>query len=181
MKSRRNKQKELFYVELRIAGWVPLFVYPQATKKIIDGLKWCCDKRGLRIYDYSILPDRIILIADTAWGSLHDILDSFKNFSSKAMMLLLRSGKGALQSSWMISAFQEFGPKGKPEGIHIWESELFIESLFKQDQIDEKAVNIHQKVVSQGFVDSPKHYLYCSANPKNPLDGWIVEATDPWS
>lgn len=181
MKSRIRKQKELFYVELRTAGRVPLFIYPQAAQKIIAGLQWCCDKRGLRIYDYSILPDRIILIADTAWGSLREVLDSFRNFSSKAIMLLLRRGKGALQLSWAISVFQEFGPKGKPEGVHIWEDELFLESLFKQDQIDEKAIDIHRKAVALGFVDTPKHYLYCSANPKNPLDGWIVEATDPWS
>lgn len=178
---RRRKPKELFYVELRVAGSVPLFVMPLINEKMINGLKWSCEKRGLRIYDYAVLPDRIVMIANTAWGSVADVLTSFKGFTSKAAMLILRNGKPGLQTSWMVSVFQEHGPKDKPEGIHIWEDELFMKSLFKQDDIDECAQNIHQKAVHLGLVSKPEHYILCSANPRNPLDGWIVEATDPWS
>lgn len=182
MRRRKNrKSKELFYVELRTAGRVPLFVRPVFTDKMISGLAWCCDKRGLRIYDYTLLPDRIILIANTAWGSLADVLNSFKGFTSKAAMLILRRGKSNLETAWMMPVFQEYGPAGKPEGIHIWEEEMFMRSIYKQDEIDQCAMDIHQKAVKMGWVEKPEHYLYCSANPKHPLDGWIVEATDPWS
>jgi putative transposase len=181
MKRRSRKSKELFYTELRIAGKVPLLVQPLIREKMINGLKWSCEKRGLRIYEYVILPDRIVMIVNTAWGSVTDVLESFKNFSSKAVMLILRNGKPGLETSWMVSVFEEFGPKNKPEGIHIWEEELFIKSLFKQDEIDTVAQDIHQKAVKMGVVSKPENYIHCSANPRNPLDGWIVEATDPWS
>lgn len=182
MKRRRNrKQKELFYAELRIAGGVALFVQPLITKKIIDGLRWCCDKRGLRIYDYCILPDRILMIANTAWGSLPDVLDAFKAFSSKAITLIFRNGASNIQNSWMLTVFQEHGPSGRPEGIHIWEGETFLQSIFKQDEIDELSMRILQRPVNLGLVKKQEHYLNSSANPVNPLDGWIVEATDPWS
>lgn len=180
--SRRNrKTKELFYVELRLAGKVPLLIQPLIKKKMVDGLKWSCEKRGLRIYDYSILPDRIVMIVNTAWGSLTDVLESYKGFTSKAVMLILRNGKPGLETTWMVSVFQEFGPQNKPEGIHIWEEEPLIQSLFKQDDIDQNALKIQQMAVKLGFVMKPEHYVDCSANPKNPLNGWIVEATDPWS
>lgn len=182
MRRRKNrKNKELFYVELRLAGRVPLFVKPALSQKIIDALKWSCEKRGLRIYDYSILPDRIVMIAGTAWGTLQEVLESFKAFTSKAVMLMLRRGASNLETSWMLSVFQEYGPAGRPEGIHIWEEELFMQSVFRQEQIDECSVNIQQKAVKAGFVKKPEHYVNCSANPANPLEGWIVEATDPWS
>lgn len=178
---RRSDNKELFYVELRIAGRVPLFVRPSVTKKITDALKWSCENRGLRIYDYSILPDRIVMLAGTAWGSLQEVLESFKSFTSKTVMLLLRNGASNLETSWLLSVFQEYGPSGRPEGIHIWEEELFMQSVFRQTQIDECAVNIHQKAVKAGLVARAEHFLNCSANPNHPLEGWIVEATDPWS
>lgn len=182
MRRRINrKQKELFYVELRIAGKVPLFVRPVFMEKIVSSLSWCCDKRGLRIYDYTIMPDSIILIANTAWGSLQEVLLSFRGFTSKAIMLMLRSGKSNLETAWMIPVFQEYGPAGKPEGAHIWEEEILMRSLFEQDEIDQCAVNIHQRAVEMGWVEKPEHYRYCSANPGHPLDGWVVEATDPWS
>lgn len=171
----------MFYTELKIAGRVPLFILPTMQKKILDGLQWCCDKRGFRIYEYSLLPDRLILIANTAWGSLPEVLDSFKGFSSKAVMLILRRGQSNLQTSWMLSVFQEFGPKDKPEGIHIWEDETQIKSVYTQDQIDEHALSIINQSVKLGLVDKPQHYLNCSAHPKNPLSDWIVVATDPWS
>ena len=182
MSRRKNrKQKELFYVELRVAGGVALFVQPVITKKIISGLQWCCEKRGLRIYDYCILPDKILMVANTAWGTLSDVLEAFKAFSSKAVMLILRNGSANLQTSWMLTVFQEHGPAGRPEGIHIWEEETFLQSVFKQDEIDELSVSMLQRPVKMGLVKKSEHYLNSSAHPKNPLDGWIVEATDPWS
>lgn len=181
MSQKRGRGKELFFVELRIAGGVPLFVYPAIRKKIVDGLQWCCDKRGLRIYEYSILPDRILMIANTAWGSLPDVTESFKKFSSKAVMLMLRNGRSNLHTSWMLSIFQEFGPKNKPEGIHIWEDETQVRSVYTQSQIDEAALSILHRAVKGGLASKPEHYLNCSAHPKNPLQDWIVVATDPWS
>jgi putative transposase len=181
MRRKNRRPKELFYVELRLAGKVPLLIQPLFREKMISGLKWSCEKRGLRIYDYSILPDRIIMIANTAWGTLRDVLEAYKDFTSKAVMLILRNGNPGLETAWTVSVFQEYGPKEKQEGIHIWEEELFLQSLFQQDDIDKCALDIQNRAVKLGYVANPEHYIYCSANPRNPLDGWIVEATDPWS
>lgn len=181
MRSKRRRSKELFYIELRIAGGVPLFTHLSMQKKILDGIQWCCDKRGLRIYEYSLLPDRFSMIANTAWGSLSDVIDSYKDFSSKAVMLMLRKGRSNLNTSWMLSIFQEFGPQYKAEGIHIWEEETQMRSVYTQDQIDESALAILNQSVKLGLVEKPQHYLNCSAHPKNPLHEWIVVATDPWS
>ncbi len=181
MAKKTRKSKELYYVELRLAGGVPLLVTPIFIQKMLNGLQWCCENRGLRIYDYSILPDRIIMIVNTAWGSASEVLESYKSFTSKAVMLILRKGKANLQTSWMLTVFQEFGPRDRPEGIHIWESELFMQILFKQDEIDECSERIKNRAVNLGLAARADHYLNCSAHPRNPLEGWIVEATDPWS
>lgn len=181
MRRKRRRGKELFSVELRIAGAVPLLIHQIIRKKIVDGLQWCCDKRGLRIYEYTLLPNRILMIANTAWGSLPDVTESLKGFSSKAVMLMLRNGHSNLHTSWMLSVFQEFGPQNKPEGIHIWEEETQMRSVYTQDQIDKAALSILNQSVKSGFVEKPEHYLNCSAHPKNPLQDWIVVATDPWS
>lgn len=181
MRRKRRRGKELFFVEMRVAGGVPIFVQATMRKKILDGLQWCCDKRGLRIYEYSLLPNRILMIANTAWGSLSNVIESYKGFSSKAIMLMLRNGRSNLHTSWMLSVFQEFGPQNKPEGIHIWEEEIQMKSVYTQDQIDETALFILNQSVKAGFVEEPEDYLNCSAHPNNPLHEWIVVATDPWS
>ena len=176
-----RKQKELIYAELRVAGGVSLFLNPQVMAKIISGLQWCCDKRGLRIYDYCILPDRVLLLANTAWGSVAEVIEAYKDFSSKAVMLILRRGSANGKQSWIFSVFQEHGPSGKAEGIHIWEEETLMQSVFKQDEIDQLSTTMKNRPVKLGLVQKAEHYLNSSAHPANPLEGWIVEATDPWS
>lgn len=178
---RVKKQRELHYTELRLTGGVPLFVQPLLAKKIIAGLKWSCENRGLRIYDYAILPDRIVMIVNSAWGSVTEVLESYKSFASKAVLLMLVSGKIGMQGSWMLNGLKQNGTRGNTEDIQIWENELFIQSLYRPEEIDEYSEKIKKRAVNLNLVDKPDHYLYCSAHPKNPLDGWIVEATDPWS
>ena len=177
----RRKQKELWYTEMRTVREIPLFIQPVIAEKLISGLKWSCEHRGLRIYDYAILPDRLLIIGNTAWGNLGDVLDSFMDFSSKAVLLLLKNGNPNLHTSWMVSLMMDEKPKGMPAGPGIWHREAISNSLFRQDDIDSASRRIQNTPVAMGWVGKPEHYRYSSACPMNPLEGWIVEAVDPWS
>jgi putative transposase len=179
--NRRRKQKEMYYTEILTASGLPLFIHPLISKKLTDGLKWSCENRGLRIYDYVILADRMIMIANTAWGNLNDVLDSYLEFSSKAVMLILRNGDHRLKTSWMVSVIRESGSAGSTSGPQIWSDQVILKNLFRQDEIDEASKRIHGLPVELGWVTKPEHYRNSSACPFNPLDGWIVEAVDPWS
>lgn len=176
----RRKTKELYYVELRTAGRISMLKKPIFRDKIISSLKWSCEKRGLRIYDYTILPDRIAMIANTAWGSLPDVLASFHDYTSKGIILILRNGRTTLEDSNIIPMLQEHQSTGGAAGMQVWEKEPIVKSIYTQDQIDKCAENIHQKAVKMNLASKPEEYPYCSANPKHPLNGWVVEATDPW-
>ncbi|PWN05627.1 hypothetical protein [Rhodohalobacter mucosus] len=178
---RRRRQKDIWYSEMRTAREVPLFVQPVIAEKLISGLKWSCENRGLRIYDYAILPDRLLIIGNTAWGNLSDVLDSFMEFSSKAVMLMLKNGNPNLQSSWMVSLMMDDKPGGKLSGSGIWHKEVLRNHLFRQDGIDSASQRIQNAPVAMGWVVKAEHYRYSSACPANPLEGWIVEAVDPWS
>ena len=177
----RRKQKELWYTEMRTVREVPLFIQPVIAEKLVSGLKWSCEHRGLRIYDYVILPDRLLIIGNTAWGNLSDVLDSFTEFSSKAVLLLLKNGNPNLNTSWMVSLMMDENPKGMPSGPGIWQSEAVSNHLYRQDDIDNASQRIQNAPVAMGWVVKPDHYRYSSACPVNPLEGWIVEAVDPWS
>ena len=177
----RNRIKELFYVELKVTGEIPLFVRKSVTVKITEGLKWCCEKRGLRIYDYTILPERVLFVADTAWGSLPEVIDSFKGFSSKAVLKVLQSERQSRQADWMLKLIDKMGSIDQTGEKSIWEISPVIEKLIKQEQHDKHAELISYRMVRQGWVHKPEHYKLCSSSPRHPLDGWIVEGIDPWS
>ncbi|WP_340105306.1 hypothetical protein [Rhodohalobacter sp. 8-1] len=178
MARRYRKEKELSYISLQIVAGVPLFTDRRMLVKISNGLKWCCDRRGLRIYEYVILPDRILLMGNTAWGTFDDIIEGFRVFSSKAIMLVLREGLAGLQGSWMIPVLNKYGKSDGPNGLIIWEEGLNKRVLYQSQEIDATALAIRRAPVTRGIVAKEEEYVHCSANPKNPLEGWQVAVTD---
>lgn len=178
MGTRYRKQKELTYIDLRVGVGISLFVNRKMLNKMSDALKWCCEKRGLRIYEYVILPDRILLMVNVAWGTLPETVTGFKTFTSKAIVLMLRHGRKNLDKSWVIPVLQECSGINDPAGLLIWEQNNRSRSLYEQKQVDEHALFIHHAPVKCGIVEKPNHYLHSSANPRNPLEGWQVAVTD---
>lgn len=178
MARRYRKEKELSYISLQIVAGVPLFTDRRMLIKISNGLKWCCDRRGLRIYEYVILPDRILLMGNTAWGTFDDIIEGFRVFSSKAIMLVLREGLSGLRGSWMIPVLNKYGKSEGPNGLMIWEEDLNKRVLYQSQEIDATALAIRRAPVTRGIVATEEEYVHCSANPKNPLEGWQVAVTD---
>ncbi|REL24807.1 hypothetical protein DYD21_16735 [Rhodohalobacter sp. SW132] len=178
MAGKYRKEKELSYISLRIVAGIPLFTEIRLIRKMSNGLRWCCDRRGLRIYEYVILPDRILLMGNAAWGTFDEIIESFKAFSSKAVMQVLREGRPSLHRSWLIPLLEEHGNTGSPAGTLIWSSEDHKRVVYQQHDIDATAMAIRYAPVKQGIVSKEKYYLHSSANPANPLEGWQVAVTD---
>lgn len=178
MARRYRKEKELSYISLQVVAGVPLFTDGRMLRKISNGLKWCCDRRGLRIYEYVILPDRIMLMGNTAWGTFDDVLIGFRTFSSKAIMLVLREGMAGLRGSWMIPVLTKYGSSAGPDGLMVWEEDMNKRVLYQAQDIDATALAIRRAPVNRDIVEKEEHYIHCSANPRNPLEGWQVSTTD---
>jgi len=178
MARRYQKEKELTYISLQLTAGIPLLTNIRMLRKMSSGLRWCCEKRGLRIYEYVILPDRIMLMGNTAWGTFDEVMDGFKLFSSKAVMLILREGNPGLFHSWVIPVLTKYGSKDTPAGTIIWSPEDHKRVLYQQHDIDATALAIRYAPVKLGIVKKEEHFLHSSANPNNPLEGWQVAVTD---
>jgi len=175
---RFNNNRDLWYAEMPTAGGLRLFSEEMLSGRIVDALKWCCDRRGMRLYNYVILPDRTILIANTAWGTLFDVLQGFQKFTSKAIVRILRTGSKNLQRSWIMPVLNEAGRGRNLDYLSIWQGDPELISLLSREDIDAKVFFINQSPVKCGFVTRPEHFKNSSANPLNPRDGWLVEPTD---
>jgi len=178
MRRRFRNQKSLSYYELRTASLIPLFTSKWSKNKLSNGLKWCCEKRGLRLYEYVILNDRVLLIANAAWGHLPDTIDSYRKFTSTSMIRYLREGSRNLDRSWILPALKEASADGSGSEVSIWSDEMIVRTLFTTEQIDEHALAIRSAPVKAGLVHKEEDYIYSSANPRNPLEGWQVAVTD---
>jgi len=178
MKRSYQKNSEIFYIEMYTAGRICLFADPHYSGRIIDALKWICERKGVRLYNYVLMPDCLVMNCNTAWGVLQETLDGFQKFTSKAIVRILRHGSGALQKSWVIPVLNEASKMGNLDYLTIWEQSFEPVSMFRQEETDLKAGLIENLPVQKGIVCKPEHYRNSSANPDNPLSGWTVEPTD---
>lgn len=175
---RYRKEKETYRLELKVRNEIPLFSEPVLCKKIIDGLRWCCDKRGLRLFEYMLLPSRLLMISNAAWGHVSDIFESYRKFSSKAVIqILIRRQHDPAMEEFRKGLLS----KSHPQEISIWVQNDTIQTLRNRDEADKAAVEILSLPVQEGIADRPEDYRYCSAHPQNPLHEWTVSAIDPWS
>lgn len=179
MRRHRRKEKERFYTDIRVAGRLPVLIRKPIQRKVIQSLSWCCDKRGLRIFEYCILPDRLVLIGDAVWGHYPDLIGSFVRFTSGQIARLLREGRRGAEDAWMLRVLSEQGIRDVPEGERFWQ-EPILETLREGEQIDRCAISLRKLPVQTGLVSRPEHWLISSAHPLHPLEGWIVECVDPW-
>ncbi|MDX1592240.1 MAG: hypothetical protein R3283_09760 [Balneolaceae bacterium] len=180
MGKRNQRTSDVTHIEMRTVGGAALFSQPVLAGKLIDGLKWSCEHRGLRIYDYIILPDRLLIIGKTAWGNLDDVIHSYRDFSSKAVMRTLHGLNPVSEISGLMTIIMD-SPQNRNSMLpQIWDRELIRNHLYSQEDIDRLSQNIANIPVKMGWVDQPEHYKLSSACPSHPLEGWILEAVDRW-
>lgn len=175
MRRYRRSEKERYYTDLRVPGRLPLLFRPPILRKVVNSLIWCCDKRGLRIFEYCIMPDRLVMIGDTAWGNYHQLIYSFMKFTSTDLIRLIGEGRHGMETLRFLSLVSDQDKTGE-----IFWQEPVIEGIPRGERIDQCALEVRNIPVRARYVNRPEHYLNCSAHPAHPLDGWIVESVDRW-
>ncbi|MFU8813389.1 MAG: hypothetical protein ACNA78_10520 [Balneolaceae bacterium] len=152
MRKPSNLQHHL--VVLSTAGKKPYFIQRHRREAVIDALKWCCERRGLRLVEYALMPSQLCMVAGVRWGYLPDVMDGFATYTAKS--LAGRDVAAAL----------------------VWQLPPDYKPLITQEQVDIAIASIAKKPVEWGFVQTAEHYLYCSFHPQNPMEGWQVAVTD---
>jgi putative transposase len=169
---RKYRNKDVFYIEMPVTGWIDLFVRESYMNRISESLKWCCEKKGMRLAEYVILPNRVVLIAGSAWGSLPQTIAIFENFTSKAMMSMIRNGFKDPRKKWLTETILKYGLE-LPDGTRsIWQR-YQLQPILSLDSGENKIRSIYQLPLEAGFVLKAEDYKYCSANRFNPLAGWL--------
>lgn len=76
----------LYYVTSAAVGWMDVFTRRIYQDIFMDSIKFCQEKKGLKIYCFCLMPNHFHFITDSFNGSLSNILRSFKAHTAKALM-----------------------------------------------------------------------------------------------
>ena len=62
------------------------FTRREYAEFLLENLTYCRKNKGLRLYEFVVMPNHLHLIAAAADGSLGEIMRDFKTFTSKELV-----------------------------------------------------------------------------------------------
>ena len=151
---------ELYFCTDTIVGWQNVFASPDFFNIIVNSLKHCQKKKGLRVHGYVIMPNHIHSILSARDGNLSDILRDFKRFSSQRISEMLRTSSNERLLKFIGTAARR---AGKGNTFKVWQSGSHPEAITSRHFSFQELNYIHNNPVRKGYVARPEHWLYTSA------------------
>ncbi|RAU83723.1 REP-associated tyrosine transposase [Pontibacter arcticus] len=170
----------LYFMTMTVVEWVDVFIRPVYKHIIVDALKFCQEKKGLKLYAWCLMSNHLHWIAAAEESkSLSDILRDFKGFTSRQLIKAIQA-ESESRKQWMLHRF-EFNAKlnSKVRHYKLWQEGNEAKELISNEFIKQKLNYIHQNPVRTEIVAEPEHYLYSSAGNYAGLGGQLqVEFLD---
>jgi len=157
---RFNKDNSLYFCTDTVVGWQYVFTSPPFFDCIVESLKFCQERKGLRVHAYVIMPNHLHAILSAANQNLSDIVRDYKRFTSEKISALLQETHSRALSSYFATAAR-IAKKGNQS--KIWQSGSHPETIESGRFFDQKLNYIHENPVRKGFVRNPEDWLYSSA------------------
>ena len=154
---------------MTVVGWIDVFNRTEYIDELISSLKFCQEKKELKIYSYVIMSSHIHMIASAENTPLSYILRDFKSFIADKLFNLVENNEYESRREWMKYLFEFFG-KGIGQDRQFWEHGNFPIELYSPKVVAQKVNYIHNNPVKANIVEQPEHYFYSSANPNSPIE-----------
>jgi putative transposase len=89
---------------MTIVGWIDLFTRERYCEAVTDSFKFCIQHKGLRLFEYIIMPSHVHLIARHLEGGLHAVIRDMKSYLAKEF-LRLPDTPGESRKEWLKYMF----------------------------------------------------------------------------
>ncbi|HTW96933.1 MAG TPA: transposase, partial [Candidatus Methylomirabilis sp.] len=165
------------FLTLTIIEWIDIFTKPAYFKIIIESLKFCQAKKGLKLFEFVILTNHLHLIAKAKDGrKLSQIISDFKKYTTREILKELQKDNRRYILNLIANSFsKKIGYENQ-----IWQRENYPEVIISEEFLREKINYIHNNPVKKGCVSLPEHWRYSSARNDILNDSSLIELDDIW-
>ncbi|WP_461491307.1 transposase [Pontibacter sp. HJ8] len=96
----------LYFLTMTVVDWVDIFTRPVYKHIIVDALKFCQEKKGLKLYAWVLMSNHMHLIAAAEEDrNLSDILRDFKQFTSRKIVAIIQEEPES-RRQWLLHRFE---------------------------------------------------------------------------
>ena len=92
----------MYFVTFTVHQWVHVFSRKQYIEILIDSLKFCQSKKGLKIYAWVVMSNHVHLILRSDDNKLSDIIRDFKKYTSTKIVKAIQENKKESRRSWLL-------------------------------------------------------------------------------
>ena len=147
-----------YFLTCTVIEWLPVFTRKPYFDVIIESLKYCRERKGLKIFAYVILDNHLHLVANGE--GLEVTIKEFKSYTAQGIIkLAVEEGK-----EWLLNQFKYFKAKHKKESQHqVWQEGFHPQLVSSEEMLRQKVEYIHDNPVRAGLVERAEDWVYSSA------------------
>jgi putative transposase len=154
---------------MTIVGWIDLFTRERYCEAVTDSFKFCIQHKGLRLFEYIIMPSHVHLIARHLEGGLHAVIRDMKSYLAKEF-LRLPDTPGESRKEWLKYMFAYYAKDIRQNIDHmVWQKTSHPVELSNQGTYDQKVDYLIMNPVVSGYVLDETTWQYSSACKWSPL------------
>ena len=170
-------ENTMHFMTLTVVEWIDIFTKPAYFRIIIDSLKFCRRRKGLKLYEYVIMSNHLHIIVRADEGyKLSQIIGDFKKHTTREILKQLEKDNRKYIPNLINNSFA----RKKGYTAQIWQRENCAEVVTSDKFLREKTGYIYKNPVRKEYVAEPEDWLYSSARNRIGNDNSIIELDDTW-
>ena len=95
-------QEGLYFITCTVHQWVDVFTRKIYTDLLLDSLRYCQTKKGLEVFSWVTMSNRIDLIIRSKENKLSDIIRDFKKHTSKKIIEAIELNQQESRQKWLL-------------------------------------------------------------------------------
>lgn len=175
-----NDPYGLHFVASTIVHWIDLFTRKEFRHIVINSLKYCKDKKGLKIHAWCLMPSHLHMIISSDQEKLSDIMRDFKKYIYPSLSRTSKQIVSEMErinesrKEWLIRAFASSGHNlNRIKNFKVWKDGNQPKGIETNDFLIQKLEYIHNNPVQAELVDESYHYIYSSARDYAEIKGLL--------
>jgi len=169
---RINAPEAAHFITSTIVEWLPIFSSTGYCDILVDSLRFCRERKGLKLHAWVILPTHFHAIV--AAPDLSSTIADFKKYTARRLLERLEEK----QCAWLLNQLSYYRAAHKQTTHQVWQEGFHPEAIVTDEMMLQKLDYLHTNPVRAGFVASPEHWRYSSAHSWLPGAFPILECDD---
>lgn len=144
------------FITCTIVYWIPVFCREDYFLILSDNLKFYCEKRGLQVHAYVIMPNHFHAVCSQINRQLSAVIRDLKKFTSREIACKLEQDG---RSIWLTAMRRAAGDGG----VKAWDESFHPEQIHSKPFFDQKIAYLHNNPARAGYVSDPCEWKHSSA------------------